>query len=149
MKSAGVSAFFIVVAIVAIVRCPFYIQGIGISNNESAAISVLESLPEYSLPPAFEKGKIVEQDGYCFQRWEPGSDDLEKLGLDATELYWSCYAWPVEAGETGRRTFFIDNEGTLLQNPNKEGEYNGREKGPAPEAAFLFPDSLDWTEVQK
>jgi len=41
------------------------------------------------------------------------------------EILWCCYAWPVEAGKTGNRVFFIDQEGDLIQFLNQAGTYSG------------------------
>ncbi len=35
-----------------------------------------------------------------------------------SELYWCCYAWPVEAGKTGNRAFFINQEGDVAATTN-------------------------------
>lgn len=32
--------------------------------------------------------------------------------------YWTCVAWPVIAGSTGRRTFFMNQQGQVLQSMN-------------------------------
>ncbi|MEZ6020605.1 MAG: hypothetical protein R3F17_11030 [Planctomycetota bacterium] len=34
------------------------------------------------------------------------------------ELYWCAYAWPVEAGKTGNRAFFINQEGDVASTSN-------------------------------
>jgi len=42
-----------------------------------------------------------------------------------SEVLWCCYAWPLNAGQTGNRTFFINQEGDLLQMANRQGQYSG------------------------
>ncbi len=44
-------------------------------------------------------------------------------------------AWPVEAGVTGRRTFFVDQHGDVLTARNAGGRCSGRQKPPRPDAA--------------
>jgi prepilin-type N-terminal cleavage/methylation domain-containing protein len=52
------------------------------------------------------------------------------------EILWCCYAWPVEAGKSGNRTFFINQDGDVLQFANKAGTYSDLANGPAFDAAF-------------
>ena len=52
------------------------------------------------------------------------------------EILWCCYAWPVEAGKSGNRTFFINQDGDVLQFGNKAGTYSDLANGPAFDAAF-------------
>jgi len=44
---------------------------------------------------------------------------------DECEILWACYAWPVDAGKTGNRCFFINQEGDLLQFLNQAAVYEG------------------------
>jgi len=61
---------------------------------------------------------------------------------DNCELFWGCYAWPDQARTTGRRVFFINQEGRLLQTANNVRSartvlfYDGPGGGPAYDAAF-------------
>jgi len=36
------------------------------------------------------------------------------IDTDAAEERWYCYAWPMDAGRTGTRSFYIDQSGVLL-----------------------------------
>jgi len=96
---------------------------------------------------------VVERSGYFFQMWLP---DAVALGVvpafpedgtplvggaqvgslpdsDNSEIIWACYAWPVDAGQTGNRTFFVNHEGDLLQFLNANETYEGL-------AAATMPD---------
>ena len=55
---------------------------------------------------------------------------------DNTEIYWACYAWPVDVEKTGNRVFFIDHEGDLLQYDNRDQAYEGIATPPLYNAAF-------------
>ena len=41
------------------------------------------------------------------------------------EIFWCAYAWPTTVNQSGNRTFFINQEGDLLQNLNRNGLYTG------------------------
>jgi len=49
------------------------------------------------------------------------------------ETTWCCYAWPVDPGVTGRRTFFVNQAGDILANVDRK--YGGEEE-PEADAAF-------------
>jgi hypothetical protein len=51
---------------------------------------------------------------------------------DNGEVLWCCYGWPVEAGRTGNRVFFINQEGDILQFANASGVYSGIKAGMTP-----------------
>jgi len=105
-----------------------------------------DSLVPPILPTAFgaivDDGNdgVVERSGYYFKIFLPGpggggaadpipavtEDKTANVGgtvanfpdPDNTEILWSAYAWPVEAGSTGNRCFYINQEGDLLQTVN-------------------------------
>ncbi|MEW6073929.1 MAG: prepilin-type N-terminal cleavage/methylation domain-containing protein [Planctomycetota bacterium] len=86
---------------------------------------------------------VVERTGYYFKMWLPaavaggaiagvpedgtagvgGADAANIPDSDNCEILWCCYAWPVDAGVTGSRTFFINQEGDLLQFLNADETY--------------------------
>ena len=88
---------------------------------------------------------VTQRSGYYFKMFLPaatvggltpgvGENGVADVGgADAaampdpanSEILWACYAWPVEAGKTGNRAFFINQEGDLLQFLNKTGTYSG------------------------
>jgi type IV pilus assembly protein PilA len=70
----------------------------------------------------------VSRSGYIFQMFLPdvaaagipetatGGDVANSQGVDAgqAEVLWCCYAWPATAGNSGNRTFFINQTGDVL-----------------------------------
>lgn len=86
---------------------------------------------------------VVERHGYYFQMWLPGRPQAGKVpGVaeapyggsndspvptdpEAGERLWCCYAWPADAGRTGKRVFVIDHEGNVHAMPNHGGFYTG------------------------
>jgi prepilin-type N-terminal cleavage/methylation domain-containing protein len=88
---------------------------------------------------------VVERSGYYFKMFLPGATvagvtpgiaEVGTLGVggadaanlpspDDSEILWNCYAWPVDAGKTGNRAFFINQEGDLLQFLNQAEVYEG------------------------
>ncbi len=51
------------------------------------------------------------------------------------ETTWCMYAWPVEHGRTGTRTYFTNQGGDVLV--TDAPRYSGSAAGPAPDAAFV------------
>ena len=47
------------------------------------------------------------------------------------------YAWPVEAGASGRRAFVIDESGEVFVTENEKQGYSGLAGRPAGDAAYL------------
>ncbi len=87
------------------------------------------------------KNGIVTRGGYHFHIFlvdGNGAPVGEEAGLDkvdakGAELVWCCYAWPIEYGKTGKRTFFVNQMGDVLT--VHHARYTGA-KGPAGNAAF-------------
>lgn len=108
------------------------------------------------LSAAFRRieGGVVSRSGYCFRIFLPGKDAVPvpedaKGGVKATvidaakaEIHWCCYAWPHDAGESGQRTFFINETGDVMAASNTEGVYSGRDKAPAANAARVGDGGL-------
>ncbi|MEW6073930.1 MAG: prepilin-type N-terminal cleavage/methylation domain-containing protein [Planctomycetota bacterium] len=87
---------------------------------------------------------VVERAGYYFKMWLPaaaaggaiagvpedgtagvgGADAANLPDSSNGEILWCCYAWPVDAGVTGSRAFFINQEGDLLQFLNADETYD-------------------------
>jgi hypothetical protein len=87
-------------------------------------------LPDGQLAPA---GVGEAADG----GWEVGTP----IGLDAAENYWCAYAWPDRFGRTGKRAFFVNQTGDLLQYNNRNAiVYEGQAGGPAWNSAFVQDD---------
>lgn len=59
-------------------------------------------------------------------------------GLDANncEMYWCCYAWPVQDGTTGKRAFFVNHSGEILQTSMDATAYD-QNQNPAWDAALI------------
>ncbi|MHC4958277.1 MAG: DUF2950 family protein [Planctomycetota bacterium] len=87
-----------------------------------------------------DKG-VVTRSGYHFRIYLCDADGKavgEEQGTDGVdaklaEVTWCAYAWPVEYGVTGVRTFFVSQWGDVLQVDVKG--YSGK-NGPAAGAAF-------------
>jgi hypothetical protein len=103
---------------------------------------------------------VVVRSGYAFQVWlgrsqggaiagvaEPMGAQARRSGptADAAEVLWCCYAWPLAPGNTGNRSFFVNQEGEVLV-LSEVGRYGGlpRDGGTAPrfDAAFAEPGDL-------
>ena len=98
----------------------------------------------------------VARSGYLFRMWLPnniqagimetpttGGDPANALGVDPgqAETLWCCYAWPQVYGNSGKRTFFINQSGDVLQTNSALVQYNGTLAVPAQNAAFLSTTS--------
>ncbi len=92
---------------------------------------------------------VVIRSGYCFRIFLPGkggapvSEHTDGTGMKGiavdparAEVLWCCYAWPIEAGVTGQRAFFVNQAGDVLAAPNAGNAYSGKDKPPAAPAAF-------------
>jgi prepilin-type N-terminal cleavage/methylation domain-containing protein len=94
----------------------------------------------------------VVRSGYIFQMYLPnatgngvpetatGGDPTNAAGVDASkaEVLWACYAWPSAYGNSGKRTFFVNQSGDVLSSKNTQatGSYSGTTTMPAFSAAF-------------
>jgi len=93
----------------------------------------------------------VNRSGYIFQMYLPdaaslgiaedatGGDPDNGQGVDAgqAETLWCCYAWPQVFGNSGKRTFFVNQSGDVLSTNGALVAYNGVTTVPTPDAAFL------------
>lgn len=89
----------------------------------------------------------IERSGYHFRVYLPGAtfggrtpglpegSATQPDGNNA-EILWCAYAWPIRAGSTGARAFFMNQEGDLLATPNADGAYSGEDRAPAFDAAL-------------
>ena len=115
----------------------------------SLARAMSPALLKPSLGAVDEHGTL-EREGYYFAIYLPGPtvDDrtpgvAEAAGgggragvaidADNAEVLWCAYAWPVEPDTTGRRAFFINQEGDLLETPDG---YGGTTNAPGFDAAY-------------
>ena len=102
---------------------------------------------------------VVTRSGYCFQIWLPdaaaaplgqaeaaggGYDVANTVDPDNSEVFWACYAWPLDFQGTGNRVFFINQDGDILQYNNKGvNVYETDAAGPAFSAAYRTADMSD------
>jgi prepilin-type N-terminal cleavage/methylation domain-containing protein len=97
---------------------------------------------------------LVSRSGYDFQMWLPGATMggltpgiAEDAGggkiaapfpdPDNGEVFWCCYAWPMQTNGAGNRAFCVNQEGELLQCLNRNPTpYSGTAKTPAFDEAY-------------
>ncbi len=110
----------------------------GGAPGAGAAIDVLDPPILPSQLGRVQNG-LVARSGYYFQMWLPdatyaGIPEEANGGCTAGpfpdsncgEIAWCCYAWPMEAGSTGNRVFFVSHEGDLLTCNNRQAtRYTG------------------------
>ena len=103
---------------------------------------------------------LLARSGYYYQLWLPdvayGGVPEEATGgctagpfpdPNCSEIVWGCYAWPIEAGSSGTRVFFINQEGDLLGCSNRQAtQYSGDPAaggvGPNFDEALLTPGDM-------
>ncbi len=97
---------------------------------------------------------LVQRSGYNFGMYLPNAAYLGEIeagggGMaNATdpnhaEIYWCTYAWPIDAGGTGNRCFFINQDGDMLQFNNRNAGafvYDGIALPPLPGAVYSGAD---------
>jgi len=87
----------------------------------------------------------VSRSGYLFAMWLPdinggGLPEAGGGGADAavdpdiSETTWCGYAWPTNYGNTGNRTFFVNQGGDIVA--TEDTAYSGTTQGPPSNAAF-------------
>ncbi len=96
------------------------------------------------LAPAFRtvdsEGR-VSRNGYLFQLFLPDSQTpsqfvhetpgpglsggTSQISVDLAETTWCMYAWPEEPGKTGRRAFFVNQAGDVMQSSNEVARHGG------------------------
>ena len=93
----------------------------------------------------------VSRSGYLFRMFLPnataqgvtetattGGDPSNTLGIDAgqAETLWGCYAWPQVVGNSGKRTFFVNQSGDVLATNGATVAYSGTTQVPTFGVAF-------------
>ena len=87
----------------------------------------------------------VSRSGYLFAMWLPdpvgaGVAEVGGGGAGATvdpdiaETTWCAYSWPTNYGNTGNRTFFVNQGGDIVA--TEDNTYSGPANGPTANAAF-------------
>lgn len=126
--------------------------------NAPAAGAATDILNPSVLSTAFGNvnGSIVTRSGYNFQLWlpaatiaagtTPGTAEAATGGANAgafpdgnnAEVLWCCYAWPINATQTGNRAFFINQEGDLMQTANRGANQFSGATAPAFDDAYTI-----------
>lgn len=123
----------------------------------TAGTAMVDELNPSVLSSAFGNvaNSQVTRSGYTFQVFLPdgaaavaGVPEAATGGANAgafpnannAEIMWCAYAWPTNAGSTGNRVFFINQEGDLLQMNNRIAVPYTAGTGPAFGAAFSAND---------
>lgn len=122
-----------------------------VGTNELAPSPLLPSLG------AMTNG-LASHSGYYFQLWLPANSGSPVGGLaedagggklgapfpdpDETETSFCAYAWPINAGGTGQRCFFVNQEGLILETSNRSAGYSGAAGGPGFDAAFAIAGDM-------
>lgn len=116
----------------------------------------IDELDPPLLRPAFGliSNRRIFHRGYVFQMWLPHATaggtvagiPEDVVGGKAAAPYpdpdngarlWCCYAWPVDYGLTGRRAYFINQRGVVLECQNRSVvPYDGDVKAPLFDEAF-------------
>lgn len=104
---------------------------------------------------------IARKNGYCFYMYLPadmnfktamGEADMKTSKnpetVNAQEIRWICYAWPINYPETGRRVFVIDQSGEVFASNNEGGRYSGSNK-PDFDSAWSNPEGQIQTGIGK
>ncbi|MCA8953055.1 MAG: prepilin-type N-terminal cleavage/methylation domain-containing protein [Planctomycetes bacterium] len=97
----------------------------------------------------------VTRSGYLFQMYLPlvtsagvselaaGGDagNTQNVDPSSAETMWACYAWPAVQGNSGKRTFFVNQGGDVLATNGANTAYNGTTTVPVYNAAYIATGS--------
>jgi prepilin-type N-terminal cleavage/methylation domain-containing protein len=125
--------------------------GVPVRSNESGGTGTERISPPF-LSGAFTnvQGSRVMRSGYFFQMYLPssvaaavaeaatGGGSGQSIFAANAEVMWCTYAWPTSYGNSGKRTFFINQAGDVMSCRNATQRYNGTTKVPAATAAMHF-----------
>ena len=120
-----------------------------VRNDEAGGLGT-EFVTPAVLSPAFAllQASRVSRSGYIFQLYLPSAAGVHtaeaatggasgiSIGASNAEVVWCGYAWPSNYGNTGKRTFFVNQGGDVLSCRNRQ-LYNGATNPPGPNAAYL------------
>ena len=83
---------------------------------------------------------VVSRSGYLYILALPSSagapippSNVNLVDPDLAETTWACYAWPVSYGNTGNRTFFVNQGGDIVT--TDDPSYSGPDASGAPMAS--------------
>ncbi len=93
----------------------------------------------------------VSRSGYLFQMFLPDAtgagvaedatggdaDNGQNVDPGQAETLWCCYAWPQVQGNSGKRTFFVNQSGDILATNGVTVAYNGTTLQPTQNVAYL------------
>lgn len=79
----------------------------------------------------------------------PGAPCSGPVDPDAAEVRWCAYAWPVAAGNSGTRAFYVDQDGEVWQTANALLSLSGVNGGPAWDAALPQGTGNGWVALPK
>jgi len=91
----------------------------------------------------------LRYNGYYFRIYLPGpgarwlhengpKDDLPLASPGHAEVLWCAYAWPVERGVTGNRTFFVTQAEDIFSHSSGPMGYSGKKRIPSPYSGFFI-----------
>ena len=92
---------------------------------------------------------LVSRSGYFYAIWLPAADGIGHIvdsdpstrfaliDSDLAETTWCCYAWPINRGNSGKRVFFVNQDGDVLSCRNETSNYSGTATVPVWTAAYL------------
>jgi prepilin-type N-terminal cleavage/methylation domain-containing protein len=130
---------------------------ISVAGAPAAGVAGTDELNPSVLSAAFgnvDAASQVTRSGYIFQMYLPGSvgSPANLLPEEPTgggfvagpfpdpnngEVLWCCYAWPIQANQTGNRVFFVNQAGDIYQYNNRGVLlYETSAAGPASDAIF-------------
>lgn len=117
-------------------------------------------------PFGLVRKSCVTYGGYVFEMWLPANLEGGKIGaypedwsggkmappypdpLQGSRM-WCCYAWPIAYDLTGRRAFFVNQQGEVLEYSNRRSiPYSGRplsapwDRWPSFDEAYSIPDDM-------
>jgi prepilin-type N-terminal cleavage/methylation domain-containing protein len=130
-------------------RMPARVSLGGVPAAGVAGVDELEPSPLISALGTVSQS-VVMRSGYIFQLWLP---DAAGAGIPEDpnggklfgpfpdpnngESRWCAYAWPLQAGSTGNKCFFVNQEGVIVQTANRTGvTYSGLSSPPPFDAAL-------------
>ena len=135
-----------IISIIAAIAIPNLVAA-RLSANETAAVATLRNIVaaeaqfrqsakvDTDNDGAGEYGGFAEMSGGIAGRMA----SVLALNADLAETTWCCYAWPVNYGRSGNRTFFTNQGGDLVA--TEKSTYSGTASGPAFDAAFKPADA--------
>lgn len=98
-------------------------------NVTNSSVSRSGYLFKIYLPDAAGLGVIEDPTGGA-------ATSVGSLNPDLSETTWCAYAWPINRGNSGNRSFFVNQQGDVLQCQNTVALYSGVATQPTCDAAF-------------